>query len=186
MLRCFASDFTAHMPQEPAPEMVKAFHRVLQRIFAQTAIIPFRFPTVVESEDVLRQFVESRSADYSSALRRLRDKVQMDVRVTLKSGGGAADSSSQSQSGKSYLQDRRARYQQAQSILEEFRRVSDSLAEKWVQRDTQFGIRAFALVNRSSLPLFLEKIASVLTPAGISARVTGPWPPSEFVELARE
>ena len=182
MLRCFASDFTAHLPQEPAPEMVKAFHRVLQRIFAQTAIIPFRFPTVVESEDVLRQFVESRSADYSSALRRLRDKVQMDVRVTLKSGGGAADSSSQS--GKNYLQDRRARYQQAQSILEEFRRASDSLAEKWVQRDTQFGIRAFALVSRSSLPVFLEKIASVLTPAGISARVTGPWPPSEYVEVS--
>ncbi|PYU32849.1 MAG: hypothetical protein DMG31_10050 [Acidobacteria bacterium] len=69
-------------------------------------------------------------------------------------------------------------------ILEEFRRASDSLAEKWVQRDTQFGIRAFALVNRSSLPVFLEKIASVLTPAGISARVTGPWPPSEFVEVS--
>src|SRR3989442_3553961 len=86
MLRCFFSDFTAHLPQEPAPEMVKAFNRVLQRIFAQTAIIPFRFPTVVESEDVLRHFVERRSAEYHNALRRLRDKVQMDVRITVRPG----------------------------------------------------------------------------------------------------
>jgi len=182
MLRCFFSDFTAHLPQEPAPEMVKAFNRVLQRIFAQTAIIPFRFPTVVESEDVLRHFVERRSAEYHNALRRLRDKVQMDVRITVKPGAPETAL----QSGKNYLEQRRERYRQAQSILEEFRRASHSLAEEWIQRDNASGIRGFALVDRSSLPVFLEKIAQVLTPAGISARITGPWPPSEFVEVARE
>jgi hypothetical protein len=185
-LRCFVSDFGSHMPDEPVPEMVKAFNQVLQRIFAQAAIIPFRFPTIVESEDVLRQFVESRSAEFSSALRRLRNKVQMDVRITVNPGGGAADSLSQSQSGKNYLEDRRARYQQAQSILEEFRRVSDSIVEKWIQGDTPSGIRGFALVDRSSLPAFLKKIGHVLTPAGVSARITGPWPPSEFVEIKHE
>ena len=184
MLRCFASDFTAQMPQEPAPEMVKAFNRVLQGIFAQTAIIPFRFPTIVESEDVLRQFVESRSAEYHNALRRLRDKVQMDVRISVNAGGEAAGSASQS--GKNYLEAKRACYEQVQSILEEFKRASRSLAEEWIQRDTASGIRGFALVDRSSLPVFLEKIARVPTPAGISARVTGPWPPSEFVEVADE
>jgi Gas vesicle synthesis protein GvpL/GvpF len=186
VLRCFVSDFGSSMPDEPVPEMVKAFNRVLQRIFAQTAIIPFRFPTLVESEDLLRQFVESRSLEYGSALQRLRNKVQMDVRITVTPGGGAAGSSRQSQSGKDYLEDKRARYQQAQFILEEFRRVSDSLAEKWVQGDTSSGIRGFALVDRSSVPVFLEKIGRVLTPAGVSARITGPWPPSEFVEIAHE
>lgn len=185
-LRCFVSDFGAHMPDEPVPEMVKAFNQVLQRIFAQATIIPFRFPTLVESEDVLRQFVESRSAEYTSALQRLGNKVQMDVRITVDPGVSAAGSSAQSQSGKDYLEDRRARYQQAQSIFEEFRQVSDSLAEKWVQGDTPSGIRGFALVDRSSLPVFLEKIGRVLTLAGVSARITGPWPPSEFVEIAHE
>lgn len=181
VLRCFVSDFGSHMPDEPAPQTVKAFHQVLQRIFAQTAIIPFRFPTIVESEDFLKQFVESRSGEYSSALQRLRNKVQMDVRIIVNSGGVAADSSSQS--GKSYLEDKRARYGQARSLLEEFRRVSDSLAEEWVQGDTATGIRGFALVDRTSLPVFLEKIGHVVTPAGVSARITGPWPPSEFLEI---
>ena len=166
--------------------MAKAFHRVLQLIFAQTAIIPFRFPTIVESEQELRQFMESRSAGYRSALRRLRGKVQMDVRVTAQPGGavtgipGAVNSSSQS--GKKYLQAKGERHKQMQSVLDEFRRVCNSLAEEWFERDAPSGIRAFALVDRVSLPAFLERIGAVHTPDNISARVTGPWPPSEFVE----
>ena len=182
MLRCFVSEFVVQMPREPVPEMVKAFNVVLQRIFAQTAIIPFRFPTVVESEAVLKRFVKSRSAEYSSALHRLRDKVQMDVRINAKPDG----TENSTQSGKNYLQRKRARYQEAQSVQEEFRRISHSVAGEWTERDTGVGVRGFALVDRASLPIFLEKIARVNTPAGISARVTGPWPPSEFVEIVHE
>jgi Gas vesicle synthesis protein GvpL/GvpF len=183
-LRCFVSDFAAQMPYAPVPEMVKAFNQVLQRIFAQAVIIPFRFPTIVESEDMLRQFVESRAAEYSGALKRLRNKVQMDVRIMFKTRENV--NSSSSKSGREYLEGRRGRYQQAQSVMDEFRRVSNSLAEEWIQRDTPSGIRSFALVDRSSLAVFLERIGSVVTPADISARVTGPWPPSEFVEITRE
>jgi hypothetical protein len=184
VLRCFASDFGSRMPDEPVPKMVRAFNEVLRRIFSQAAIIPFRFPTIVESEDVLTQFVESRSAEYMEALQRLRDKVQMDVRITVHRMNRPLESASQS--GKGYLEARKASHQQAQSILEQFRRVSDSHAEEWTQRETGSGIRGFALVTRSSLPLFLEEIARVVMPDGISARVTGPWPPSEFVETTNE
>ena len=183
-LRCFVSDFAAQMPYAPVPEMVKAFSQVLQRIFAQAVIIPFRFPTIVESEDTLRQFVESRAAEYGSALKRLRNKVQMDVRIIFKTRENV--NSSSSKSGRGYLEGRRERYQQAQSVMDEFRQVSNSLAEEWIQRDTPSGIRSFALVDRSSLAVFLERIGSVVTPGDISARITGPWPPSEFVEITRE
>jgi Gas vesicle synthesis protein GvpL/GvpF len=183
-LRCFVSDFAAQMPYAPVPEMVRAFNQALQRIFAQAVIIPFRFPTIVESEDTLRQFVESRAAEYSGALERLRNKVQMDVRIIFKARESV--NSSSSRSGREYLEGRWGRYQQAQSVMDEFRRVSNSLAEEWIQRDTPSGIRSFALVDRSSLAVFLERIGRVVTPADISARVTGPWPPSEFVEIKRE
>jgi len=182
-LRCFVSALGARMPYDPVPEMVKQFNRVLQRIFSQTAIIPFRFPTIIETEDVLRQFVEPRSAEYVNALHRLRNKVQLDVRITQAPGGAPEGPV---QSGKSYLQERQARYGEVQSTLERFRSASGSLAEGWVERDTPAGIRGFALVDRSSLDAFLHTIAGVLTPAGVSARVTGPWPPSEFVEVVHD
>jgi len=182
-LRCFFSNFGSPMADQPAPEILTAFNRVLHSIFSQTAIIPFRFPTVVESEGVLRQFLGSRSSEYRAALHRLHDKVQMDVRLILES---VPASEPPPRSGKSYLEQRRDRHQEIQSVLDKFRCAANSLAESWVQRDTPSGARGFALVDRSALPLFLEKIARVLTPAGISARVTGPWPPSEFVEVAHD
>jgi Gas vesicle synthesis protein GvpL/GvpF len=181
-LRCFVSDFDGPMPRERVPEMVKAFNDVLQRIFAQTAIIPFRFPTIVEDESALRTFVERRSAEYRSALHRLKDKVQMDVRIMAK----PKRAETSPRSGKVYLQQKSALQREAQSILQEFRGVSASVAEEWGQGAAAGGIRAFALVERSSLPIFLKKIAKVAIPEGISARVTGPWPPSEFIESPRK
>jgi hypothetical protein len=182
-LRCFFSDFSSLLANQPAPEILTAFNRVLRAIFSRTTIIPFRFPTVVENESVLTQFLESRSSDFRSALHRLHNKVQMDVRLILEP---ALASEPAPQSGKNYLENRRARHQEIQSVLDKFRYATDSVAENWVQRDTPSGARAFALVDRSVLPSFLEKVGSVLTPAGISARVTGPWPPSEFVEVAHD
>ena len=61
-------------------------------------------------------------------------------------------------SGKSYLEHRRARHQEIQLALDKFRCAANSLAEGWVQRDTPSGARGFALVDRSALPLFVEKI----------------------------
>jgi gas vesicle protein GvpL/GvpF len=183
VLRCFASDFGRRMPDAPVPEMVKEFSQVLQGIFEQTVIIPFRFPTIVESDEVLRRFMEARSGEYGEALRRLHNKVQMDVRITV---AKADESKSRAQSGKDYLNRRRTQHQQLQSILGEFRRGSDRFAEAWVERDAPSGIRAFALVDRSMLDDFLEELGRVPIPAGASARITGPWPPSEFVETPHE
>lgn len=182
-LRCFFSNFGSPMADQPAPEILTAFNRVLHAIFSQTTIIPFRFPTVVENEGVLRQFLESRSPEYRAALHRLHNKVQMDVRLILEL---APASEPPPRSGKNYLEHRRTRHQEVQLVLDKFRCAANSLAQSWVQRDTPSGARGFALVDRSALPLFLEKIGRVLTPAGISARVTGPWPPSEFVEVAHD
>lgn len=182
-LRCFFSDFRSPMGNQPAPEIFTAFNQVLRAIFSRTTIIPFRFPTVVENEGVLRHFLEGRASDYRAALHRLHNKVQMDLRLILEP---ALAPEPVPQSGKTYLENRRARHQEIQSVLDKFRCASDSVAENWVERDTPSGARGFALVDRSVLPLFLEKIGSVLAPAGISARVTGPWPPSEFVEVAHD
>ena len=182
-LRCCFSNFASPIADQPAPEILTAFNRVLHAIFSQATIIPFRFPTVAENEGALRRFLESRSSDYRAALRRLHNKVQMDVRLILEP---VPASEPAPRSGKSYLEHRRARHQEIQSVLDKFRGAANALAESWVQRDTPSGARGFALLDRSALPVFLEKIGRVLTPAGISARVTGPWPPSEFVEVAHD
>lgn len=189
-LLCFVSDFHSPLDRETLPDFAQAFHQVLQRIFAQTAIIPFRFPTVIESEKEFMQLIESRSEDYRAALNRLHNKVQMDIRISLRSTGSGQSSSAPTEpsrvSGKQYLQGKRDRYHEVESGLAALRHAAEPFVDQWVQRDTPAGMRAFALVERSSLPAFLEKIRQVRTPAGALARVTGPWPPSEFVDIGDE
>jgi hypothetical protein len=188
-LRCFWSDFRSPVQRESLPEMAKAFHEFLQRIFAQTPIIPFRFPTIVGSEKELLEFIESRSDEYRGALRRLRDKVQMDIRIVAEPGCSeeVAELKTPSQrSGKEYLRAKGERHKEIRSALNVLRGAADAEVDQWVERDTPLGMRAFALLSRSSLPAFLERIRNVRTPGITVARVTGPWPPSEFVEINDE
>lgn len=193
-LRCFVSDFDSPLDRERLPEFAQAFHQALQRIFAQTAIIPFRFPTVIESEKELKQFIEGRSEEYRAALKRVHNKVQMDIRIFPRLAGRAEGNSGPKKpslvssriSGKKYLEGKRDRQHEIESCLAAIRHAAEALADGWVQRDTPGGMRAFVLVERSSLPVFLEKIRQVRTHPGFVARVTGPWPPSEFVEIGDE
>ena len=108
------------MADQPAPEILTAFNRVLHAIFSHTTIIPFRFPTVVENEGVLRQFLESRSSDYRAALHRLHNKVQMDVRLILEPGVPAPEAPP-SIGQKLSWSISRARHQEIQSVLDKFR-----------------------------------------------------------------
>jgi hypothetical protein len=183
VLRCFVSNLAASVQEMLLPEAAAEFGDVLQQIFAQTTIIPFRFPTVVDDENQLREFVEKRAHEYGEALLRLRNKVQIDVRIT---GGTNAGTRPDSRSGKEYLEDRRNRNRQVESTLEDFRRRANSVAEGWIERDIPSGARGFVLIDRSAMPVFMEQLRQIITPDDISARVTGPWPPSEFVEIVRE
>jgi hypothetical protein len=182
-LRCLFGEVKAPQPDERALEDVRAFSRVLQVMFAQFAIIPFRFPTVLASEAELQNFVRSHSIEYREALDRLRDKVQMDLRVTLDPG---VETETQSISGKSYLEHRHAQYRQLESAIQNLQKASGPFAQGWVQRESSSGIRAFVLIDRALLDRFVQSVSKVQTPAGILVRVTGPWPPSEFVEDGNE
>ena len=179
-LRCFFSNFRSPMADQPAPEILTAFNRVLHAIFSQTTIIPFRFPTVVENEGVLRQFLESRSSDYRAALHRLHNKVQMDVRLTLEpvpALGIARHNRAKATWSIGGPAIRRSNWPWTNSAAPPI---------PWPKAGcSAIPLPALAVSRSWIVPRSLfssRRSARVLTPAGISARVTGPWPPSEFVE----
>src|SRR6202030_3424888 len=53
------------------------FHRVLSEVFKSAAIIPFRFPTIFESEELLAEHLQERSSEYKALLEKFSDMVQM-------------------------------------------------------------------------------------------------------------
>src|SRR5664280_3311723 len=54
------------------------FHQVLREILAAATPIPFRFPTLLESEDSMEQHLEAEQELYRAALKRIGDAVQYD------------------------------------------------------------------------------------------------------------
>src|SRR5258706_5688439 len=85
-IRCIVSHFDLPSSPETAPQFEKddalQVHRVVNAVFQQVAVIPFRFPTLLQESD-LRAFVKEKSVAYLDALSRLREMVQMEVGIAL-------------------------------------------------------------------------------------------------------
>ncbi|PYX95217.1 MAG: hypothetical protein DMG71_10055 [Acidobacteria bacterium] len=179
-LRCFVSNYSDQASTKPVRELALTFSRVLQDMFGQIAIIPFCFPTLLSNEAELSAFVRERAAQYHEDLFRLRDAVQMEVQVNFQQADPKTGLTKQS--GKDYMRARQLRHQKLDAAVQEFRRAGQTHLQDWRQRDTATGIRGFALVPRAAVTVFLETMRRVTVPPDLNARITGPWPATEFFE----
>jgi hypothetical protein len=101
----------------PLKESAHQFHHVLRAVFHSRAIIPFRFPTLMQDRQELAAHLRERAPEYSVQLKRFQNSVQMDISV---SHAEARSASAPTGSGAEYL---RAR----QRLSEELDRVEDRL-----------------------------------------------------------
>src|ERR1700758_2676559 len=118
-LRCLISDYGNESSPKSVRENALTFSRVLQGIFAQVAIIPFCFPTLLPNDSEISAFVRAHAPEYRQALARLRDSVQMEVRIGFQEPQAKAEP--RNQSGTDYLRRRRTRHQKLQAVAREFR-----------------------------------------------------------------
>jgi Gas vesicle synthesis protein GvpL/GvpF len=160
----------------PLSKSANEFHRVQQEIFRGTAIIPFRFPTILEDGDKLRAHLEERSGEYRSLLARFASFVQIDITVTQ-------TASSPPPSGAEYLRERQGRNQTLDEFTTLLRSEAGTLAKDWRQRSIANGLRCFALIERNQIQEFNERMKTVSMPSQLSARVSGPWPVAEFLDF---
>jgi uncharacterized protein (DUF934 family) len=181
-LQCFASQFD---PQDLVgkvliQEAALDFNRVLQELLQRIAIIPFRFPTFLTDETALSQFLMEHREEYRGTLHRLRNCVQMEIRLKLQTSPQPQATSPKS--GAEYLRGRQAQHQYIDSIVARFREAAEPLVKEWRHHETAAGIRCFALVDRSDVQAFLRQMKGVSVPSESEPRVTGPWPASEFLK----
>lgn len=181
-LRCFVSDYSNQVPVKgkSAPEPALAFGRVLHEIFRQVAVIPFCFPTILADEGEIAAFVREHAAEYRENLARLRHSVQIEIQISHQSRaqqGGLRD-----QTGKDYLRKRQMRHHELAAALQEFRQAGQEWTEDWREREVAGGIRGYALVPRASVQAFLQKMENLPVTTGLQARVSGPWPATQFLK----
>jgi Gas vesicle synthesis protein GvpL/GvpF len=164
--------------QQPLRTAAVEFHRVCGEIFKSTAIIPFRFPTTFGTELELSNHVHERLDRYNSLLARFRDVVQMELRITRQ------DSESHAGSGAAYLKRQRTLLCSVEHFTDELQPKLSQIVRGWRQRSAAGGSRVFALVDRTAIEKFEDVMRTSSLPSGITVRVSGPWPVSEFIESA--
>lgn len=144
------------------------FHWAVNHVFQQQTVVPFRFPTLLPDSAALDKFLSQHAAAYIADLDRLRGRVQMEVRAPVKASEAAASATS----GTAYL---KSKFNAAQAAIEfeaQMKRAAPSA--EWKQRANRY----FALVHRGDEQPFREAIGALQRN---DLRVSGPWPPSEFV-----
>lgn len=166
------SDFSTARPLNPADAL--RFHAALRSVFDQQAIIPFRFPTFLESEAELKSHLQQNHAKYAADLARLREFVQMEVRISAVRENNAPSS------GKEYLE---GKLQQSRSLQEAVQAIRDPVADLTTdckERQTDQGVRLFTLTKRPDVAAFRERISRSQPSTGFTIAVSGPWPATEF------
>jgi gas vesicle protein GvpL/GvpF len=152
------------------------FHGVIQHVFRQTAVVPFRLLSVFDDVAAVQEFAVEHGASFIADLERLAEYVQMES-VVYVIAPRAADTSS----GRAYLQQKA---EIARLSAEHAERVKDAISAVGEQvhvREGKNGTRIFALVRRGDEERFLRTVEGVPVPEPVSRRVSGPWPASEFL-----
>lgn len=161
--------------QSSAQADVLAFHGVVHAFFQRGGVIPFRFPTTLPDAAALQTWLAANAAEVKRELERLGPMVQMEVNLANPATGTAG-------SGREYLESRRDAQRSLTERAQQARDAVADLAPEWRQRETRDGLRCYALVPRGREQEFVARISALA--GGVTARVTGPWPPAEFLNAA--
>jgi len=160
------------------------FHQVLREILAKTTPIPFRFPALVTEEEAIEQHIAAEQALYSEALDRIGEAVQYEI-VGSWAPGEQADFATPV-SGKEYLKRRQETMRRTAAIEAKLKSVAGESVREWRSRQERRSHRWFALVPREHREKFLTALRSAGPSEGVRLKLTGPWPPIEFVRPGGE
>lgn len=184
-LLCFYSRHVslAGASPEEARQDALDFHWTVNHIFQQRVVVPFRFPTLMPAPEELVIFLQKHGADYREDLLRLNPFVQMEVRIHIEPAAAPANTPPPA-TGAEYL---KTRFHAAQKYVESTSAIkAKAPAREWKQREASGTLRMFALVPRISAEDFRANVAATQMPAEVRLRVSGPWPPTEFVNCYPE
>jgi Gas vesicle synthesis protein GvpL/GvpF len=179
-MQCYFSVFPAPLSKLTKDDAL-GFHHVITAIFSRTAVIPFRFPTILEGKGELEVYLETEGHDLLETLQRLREFVQMEVRLTV--GDARAASAG---SGKEYLESRKHASEDLLDLAESVHELLEEDVRGWHIHEFQNGVRCYALVPRHTVADFRHKCERLKLEGGVKAAVSGPWPPSEFMHESPE
>lgn len=182
----------------PVPEQVLAHERIVEAIMEHGPVLPMRFGTQLDAEERLADVLVARHDELLRALERVRDRVELGVRVIAErtvpattASGAATDARGRRSSGRAYLLARVSDQRRRDLLARELHAPLAELAAGTVLREGPAPPAIVAgayLVDAGRVEEFRAR-ANALGERQRDVRVvvTGPWPPYSFTgEDARE
>ena len=155
------------------------YQQVLREIVIRTTAIAFPFPAVVTDLEDVDALVTEQHEHYVEALGRLADTVQYDLTASW-AEDERADLATPVQ-GREYLKRRKETEARVAAIEAKLRTVTVGIVREWRSRQERRKHLWFALLTRDDRERFLAALRSAGSSEGVRLRLSGPWPPGEFV-----
>lgn len=155
------------------------FHAAVTQIFSQTIVAPFRLLTMFESRESLAEFASRNAREFLADLQRLRNTVQMECVIFFKLGRQPDTTS-----GQAYLRQKAELRWAVDGYVADVRRSLAPCSREVRSKEVNSGARIFCLLERGREEAFRSAAQSVAVPAGLERRLSGPWPPAEFLSPA--
>jgi hypothetical protein len=159
-----------------------AFWAVTNGLFQINSVIPFRYPTLMPDENAIQEFLAANASSYLGDLRRIRGLVQMKITIQTTP---ASTAKTEPISGTEYLKQRQRESQSALVATDAIKNVGAGMVREWKQEQRQNATILFALIERTALSKFRSMISKTEN-VDAQISVSGPWPPSEFVNSSPE
>lgn len=155
------------------------YKQVLRKIVAQATPIAFPFPTVVSDLESLDKLIAGERTNYEAALTRLAG--MMEYQVTATWTADAETDLATPVSGREYVKRRQRTEARIAALDSKLKGVTDGIVSEWRSRQDRRNHLWFALVPRTEGDRFLSALRNAGSSEGVRLRLSGPWPPSEFV-----
>jgi len=182
-LRFYWSEITN--PEEwfaDAESMKKAashFQQVLRQILSATTPLPCPFPTVFEDEGEIENHLRAEQDLYRAVLDRIGDAVQYEIVASWEVDQHA--DLAKPISGREYAQRRQEAAERVAAVDSKLKTVTSGSVREWRGRQERRAHRWFALVPRNERERFVAALRGAGRSEGVRLRLSGPWPPSEFI-----
>jgi hypothetical protein len=155
------------------------FQQVLREIVVHVTPIPIPFPVVLAHLEALDKFMSEQRGFYCETLNRLANTVQYEMIATW-TADEQADLATPV-SGREFLKRRQEATDRISAIDSKLRTVTGGWVREWRARQDRRKHHWFALVPRENRERFVTALRTAGPSEGVRLRLSGPWPPSEFV-----
>jgi hypothetical protein len=156
----------------------REFHQVVSHMFSQGAVVPFRLLSAFDHLQALTDFLAAHEADFVADLERLGNLVQMECVLYFSPQAAAGIS------GQEYLQRKAEVLRGVEAYVRSITQALSGISLGTQTRHSKNGSRIFVLVERGREGHFRSIVQALPLPERVARRLSGPWPPAEFLSDA--